>query len=50
MNHGRLVAGMFAGTGALILLYLEHYEAAIAILSSMMSFFVGEQNGKKHTE
>lgn len=47
MNVLRCISGAFAGAGALYLLYLGHYEAGIAILSGMLGFFVGEQNGKK---
>jgi hypothetical protein len=43
----RVVAGCFAGAGALLLIYEGHYEPAIAILSTMVGFFVGEANGQK---
>lgn len=46
MNHARLMAGGFAGVGALILIVQGHYEPAIAILSGMLGFFVGEKNGE----
>ena len=47
MNYNRLIAGVFAGAGALILLYKGENTAAVAILSSMLAFFVGEKNGER---
>jgi hypothetical protein len=47
MNYERLLAGCFAGAGALILLYKGENTAATAILASMLAFFVGEKNGQK---
>ena len=49
MDIPRCIAGIFAGAGGLLLIYLEHYEAGICILSSMMAFFVGEKNGQRQT-
>ncbi len=43
----RLMAGGFAGAGALILIYVGETGAGIAILSSMVGFFVGEANGRR---
>lgn len=40
------MAGAFAGTGALILIYVGEVTAGAAILASMVGFFVGEANGK----
>lgn len=47
MISKRLLGGGFAGVGALILLYQGETAAGVAILSSMLAFFVGEANGKK---
>lgn len=47
MNNERIVAGIIAGAGALVLLYQGHHEPAVAILSSMLAFFIGEKNGQK---
>lgn len=47
MNYNKLCAGMFAGVGALFLIYTEHFESGVAILSAMVGFFVGDANGKK---
>jgi uncharacterized membrane-anchored protein YitT (DUF2179 family) len=43
----RLVAGVFAGAGAMLLLYQGQTVAGVAILSSMVAFFTGEANGKR---
>jgi hypothetical protein len=50
MNYERLLAGVFAGAGALILLYKGENTAATAILASMLAFFVGEKNGAKNAK
>ena len=50
MNYSKLVAGAFAGSGALLLIYMGETGAGIAILASMTGFFVGDQNGQKETE
>jgi len=47
LNLERLLAGAFAGAGALILLYQGHTTAGGILLSSMLAFFVGEANGRK---
>jgi hypothetical protein len=49
MNYERSIAGVFAGTGALVLIYIGHSDAGIAILSTMVGFFVGEKNGQRTT-
>lgn len=49
-NYNRLIAGAFAGSGALILIYQGQTAAGTAILASMLAFFVGETNGKKIAE
>ena len=50
----RLLAGIFAGGGGLLSLYLgvthsipELTTGGLLLLSNMMAFFVGEANGKK---
>jgi len=47
MNYNRLVAGIFAGTGALMLIYMSHITEGAILLSTMMGFFVGEKNGER---
>ena len=42
-----MIAGIFAGSGALILLYKGEIAAGGIILSSMLAFFVGEKNGER---
>ena len=49
MDIPRCIAGFFAGAGGLLLIYLEHYEAGIALISGMFAFFVGEKNGQRQT-
>ena len=46
----RVVAGAFAGAGALLLIYEGYVTEGAMILTSMVAFFVGEQNGKKATK
>lgn len=43
----RLMAGAFAGTGGLVLLFLGEVPAGVGILSAMVGFFIGEANGRK---
>ncbi len=47
MISNRAIGGLFAGAGALILLYQGETAAGVAILASMLAFFVGESNGRK---
>ncbi len=43
----RFLGGGFAGVGALILLLQGETAAGVAILASMLAFFIGEHNGKR---
>jgi len=47
----KLIGGLIAGGGTIILTYegIMPIEPAIAILSSMMAYFVGEKNGQTQT-
>ncbi len=45
----RLLAGAFAGVGGLTLLFLGEIPAGVAILASMLGFFVGDANGRRRT-
>lgn len=47
MNYHRLIAGIFAGSGALLLIYQGYMSEGAIILSAMMAFFVGEKNGER---
>ena len=47
MNYNRTVAGVFIGAGALLLIYRGEISAGVALLGSMVGFFVGEANGKR---
>ena len=47
VNHLRLLAGGFAGAGALILLSQGHTAEGGILLATLMAFFVGEKNGQK---
>ena len=49
MNYQRTIAGFFVGLGSLILLYQGHIDVGAALLSGMLAFFVGEENGKRKT-
>ena len=50
MTHEREIAGIFAGAAALLLIYLQQYAAGVGIVSAMVGFFVGEQNGKRQIQ
>lgn len=44
-----MIAGVFVGSGALILLWKGEYVAAAGLLGTMLGFFVGEKNGERKT-
>lgn len=46
-NYPRLLAGSFAGAGALLLIWQGNITEGAIILSAMVGFFVGEKNGQK---
>lgn len=50
MNFEKVIAGLFSGAGALLLIYLGHVEVGATILGSMLGFFVGDWNGQKKKE
>jgi len=45
VNYPRIIAGVFAGVGALLLISQGEITAGVSILSAMVGFFVGERNG-----
>lgn len=45
----RKIAGIFAGVGALYLIFVGEVALGSVILSSLVSFFVGERNGERRT-
>ena len=54
MGYERIIAGVFAGAGSLMSIYLgvtnslpELVTGGLVILSSMVAFFIGEKNGAK---
>ena len=47
MNYAKLLAGGFAGAGALLLIYEDHITEGCMILTAMLGFFIGEANGKR---
>lgn len=54
MGAARIIAGVFAGFGGLICIcggiYLEnpyYFGAGTTILTGMLTFFIGENNGEK---
>lgn len=53
----RAIAGVFAGAGGLLAIYLgvvenrqELITGGLLLISGMMSFFVGEKNGEKKAQ
>lgn len=57
MVNLRAIAGVFAGAGGLLSIYLgveegmpELVTGGLLLISSMMSFFVGEQNGARNAQ
>jgi len=50
MNWPRIIAGIFCGCGALLLIYKGEITAGVSILSAMVGFFVGEHNGYKKAQ
>ena len=44
----REIAGIFAGAGALLLIWQGHHAEAGIILGSIVGFFVGEKNGERN--
>lgn len=47
MNYQREIAGIFAGAGALFLIYKGEIAVGATLLSAMLAFFIGEKNGQK---
>jgi hypothetical protein len=47
VDYLRFLAGGFVGAGALMLLYTGEITAGVALLATMLGFFVGEKNGAK---
>jgi len=41
----RIIAGIFVGAGALLLIYRNEIALGANLLSGMLGFFVGEKNG-----
>jgi len=47
MDTLRLLAGGFVGAGSLVLIWRGDVTAGVALLGTMLGFFVGEKNGEK---
>lgn len=47
MNIPKVIAGVFCGAGALLLIHEGYITEGAMILSTMLAFFVGEANGKR---
>lgn len=47
MNVQRVVAGVFVGAGALMLIYKDQIAVGASLLSGMLAFFIGESNGER---
>jgi len=43
----RIIAGVFCGAGALLLIYQGYITEGAIILGTMLGFFVGEKNGQR---
>lgn len=50
MNIQKMIAGVFAGLGSLMLIYKGYIAEGCTILGTMLGFFVGDWNGKKEAE
>jgi hypothetical protein len=50
MNYNRMIAGIFVGAGALLLIAKGNIAEGCTLLGSMVGFFVGEANGKRVKE
>lgn len=48
MNVERVIAGVFVGAGALVLIYKGETTAGVGLLGTMVGFFVGEKNGARN--
>lgn len=46
----RAIAGIFIGSGALLLIYLGEVPAGAGLLGAMVGFFIGEYNGERKTK
>ena len=46
----KVLAMTIGGIGGLLLIGLGHYEAGIAILSTLIAFAVGDANGEKRAK
>lgn len=50
MGYERIVAGAFVGAGSLLLIWQGQITPAVALLGTMVGFFVGEKNGQQATK
>ena len=50
MNYSRIIAGVFCGAGALLLIWKGEITAGVGILSAMLGFFIGEHNGYRKAQ
>jgi hypothetical protein len=48
MNTERVIAGIFVGAGALLLIYRGDTAVGAGLLGTMVGFFVGEKNGARN--
>ena len=47
LNYLRAIAGIFAGSGGLLLIYIGEIPAGVGLLGTMLGFFVGDWNGSR---
>ncbi len=45
----RALAGIFGGSGALMLIFVGEIPAGVGLLSVMLGFFIGDANGRKNS-
>jgi len=43
----RALAGIFGGSGALLLIYIGEIPAGVGLLGTMLGLFIGEANGRR---
>jgi hypothetical protein len=48
MNTERVIAGVFVGAGAILLIWQGETTAGVGLLATMVGFFVGEKNGARN--
>ena len=50
MNTERCIAGVAISAGALLLIWKGEIASGVALLGSMVGFFMGEKNGARNAQ